>query len=115
MHEVVSWSTEALERVAPERPRHLLGIGDIDDLLIGVGLGIDTFDCAMPTRLARHGVAIVPDPDARWRVDLAKSRFRELAGADHRRLPLPGLQRRLHARIHQLRRRGPARRQDRGC
>jgi queuine tRNA-ribosyltransferase len=30
----------------------------------------------MPTRLARHGVAIVPDPAGRWRVDLAKSRFR---------------------------------------
>jgi queuine tRNA-ribosyltransferase len=38
--------------------------------------GIDTFDCAMPTRLARHGVAIVPDPEHRWRVDLAKSRWR---------------------------------------
>jgi queuine tRNA-ribosyltransferase len=76
MYEVVSWTTEALERAAPERPRHLLGIGDIDDLLIGVGLGIDTFDCAMPTRLARHGVAIVPDPEGRWRVDLAKSTWR---------------------------------------
>ncbi len=76
MHEVVDWSTAALERGAPDRPRHLLGIGDIDDLLVNVGLGIDTFDCAMPTRLARHGVAIVPEPEARWRVDLAKSRFR---------------------------------------
>ena len=76
MHEVVDWTTAALERVSPERPRHLLGIGDIDDLLVGVGLGIDTFDCAMPTRLARHGVAIVPEPENRWRVDLVKSRFR---------------------------------------
>ena len=76
MHEVVDWSTAALELAAPERPRHLLGIGDVDDLLVNVGLGIDTFDCAMPTRLARHGVAIVPEPEARWRVDLAKSRFR---------------------------------------
>ena len=39
-------------------------------------LGIDTFDCAMPTRLARHGVALIPDPQARWRVDLMKSRWR---------------------------------------
>jgi queuine tRNA-ribosyltransferase len=43
----------------------------------GVELGIDTFDCAMPTRLGRHGVAIVPDPDARWRVDLTGARWRE--------------------------------------
>jgi queuine tRNA-ribosyltransferase len=77
MHEVVGWSTEVLDRVALERPRHLLGIGDIDDLVSGVRQGIDTFDCAMPTRLARHGVAIVPEPDARWRVDLVKSRWRD--------------------------------------
>ncbi|MGO9901410.1 MAG: tRNA guanosine(34) transglycosylase Tgt [Solirubrobacteraceae bacterium] len=76
MHEVVSWTTAALARAAPERPRHLLGIGEIDDLIAGVELGIDTFDCAMPTRLARHGVALVPDPAARWRVDLVKSRWR---------------------------------------
>jgi len=76
MHQVVDWTTAALDRVTPDRPRHLLGIGDIDDLLVGVGLGIDTFDCAMPTRLARHGVAIVPDPAGRWRVDLAKARYR---------------------------------------
>jgi queuine tRNA-ribosyltransferase len=31
----------------------------------------------MPTRLGRHGVAVVPEPDARWRVDLAKGRFKE--------------------------------------
>jgi queuine tRNA-ribosyltransferase len=76
MHEVVSWTTAELERLAPERPRHLLGIGEIDDLIMGVQLGIDTFDCAMPTRLGRHGVALVPDPAHRWRVDLIKSRWR---------------------------------------
>jgi queuine tRNA-ribosyltransferase len=76
MYEVVGWTTAVLDRLAPARPRHLLGIGDIDDLLTGVQLGIDTFDCAMPTRLARHGVAIVPEPERRWRVDLAKSRWR---------------------------------------
>jgi queuine tRNA-ribosyltransferase len=76
MNEVVGWTTAALDRVAFARPRHLLGIGDVDDLLAGVQQGIDTFDCAMPTRLARHGVAIVPEPAKRWRVDLAKSRWR---------------------------------------
>ena len=45
------------------KPRHLLGIGEIDDLVRGVELGIDTFDCAMPTRIGRHGMAVVPDPD----------------------------------------------------
>jgi queuine tRNA-ribosyltransferase len=76
MFEVVRWTIEELERAAPDRPRHLLGIGDVDDLVRGVALGIDTFDCAMPTRIGRHGMAIVPDPANRWRVDLAKGRFR---------------------------------------
>lgn len=77
MHEVVSWTTAELERHAPDRPRHLLGIGDVDDLIAGVGIGIDTFDCALPTRLGRHGVALVPDPDHQWRVDLVKGQWRE--------------------------------------
>jgi queuine tRNA-ribosyltransferase len=76
MYEVVSWTTGELERCAPARPRHLLGIGDIDDLVAGVELGIDTFDCALPTRLGRHGVALVPAPAERWRVDLAKGSWR---------------------------------------
>jgi queuine tRNA-ribosyltransferase len=76
MYEVVSWTTAELERAAPERPRHLLGIGDVDDLIMGVELGVDTFDCALPTRLGRHGVALVADPSARWRLDLAKAAAR---------------------------------------
>jgi queuine tRNA-ribosyltransferase len=77
MHEVTGWATDTLDRVAPDKPRHLLGIGEIDDLIRGVEIGIDHFDCAMPTRIARHGMAVVPDPDARWRMDLAKSRFKD--------------------------------------
>ena len=50
---------------------------EIDDLIDCVAMGIDTFDCALPTRLGRHGVALVPDPDSRWRLDLVKGRWRE--------------------------------------
>jgi queuine tRNA-ribosyltransferase len=74
MYDVVGW---AMDELPVERPVHLLGIGEIDDLVRGVELGIDTFDCAMPTRIARHGMAIVPEPAARWRVDLAKARWRD--------------------------------------
>jgi queuine tRNA-ribosyltransferase len=74
MYEVVDWTTAVLP---DEKPRHLLGIGDIDDLVRGVELGIDTFDCAMPTRLGRHGVALVPEPENRWRVDLTGARWKE--------------------------------------
>jgi queuine tRNA-ribosyltransferase len=66
-----------LELTAPllpeEAPKHLLGIGDVDDLLAGIALGLDVFDCAIPTRLARHGTALVPDPENRFRLDLRKS------------------------------------------
>jgi queuine tRNA-ribosyltransferase len=72
MYEVVEW---AVDELPEERPRHLLGIGDVDDLIRGTELGIDTFDCAMPTRLGRHGMAVVPEPGSRWRVDLAKARY----------------------------------------
>jgi queuine tRNA-ribosyltransferase len=74
MFGVVEWTIEELPEA---KPRHLLGIGEVDDLVRGVELGIDTFDCAMPTRIGRHGMALVPDPERRWRVDLAKARWRE--------------------------------------
>jgi queuine tRNA-ribosyltransferase len=74
MYEVVGW---AISGIDDARPRHLLGIGDVDDLIRGVELGVDTFDCAMPTRLGRHGVAIVPEPGARWRADLTAARWKQ--------------------------------------
>ena len=41
-----------------EKPNHLLGIGDLESIDLGVALGIDTFDSSYPTRSARHGVAL---------------------------------------------------------
>ncbi|HEY7455164.1 MAG TPA: tRNA guanosine(34) transglycosylase Tgt [Thermoleophilaceae bacterium] len=73
MREVIGWSLAGLPE---EPPRHLLGIGDVDDIVHAVGAGIDTFDCATPTRLARHGTALVNDPGARWRLDLTKGAHR---------------------------------------
>ena len=58
-----------------EAPKHLLGIGEVDDLLGGIALGLDVFDCAVPTRLSRHGVALAPSPETRWRLDLRKARW----------------------------------------
>jgi queuine tRNA-ribosyltransferase len=77
MYEVVDYATRELGGEHEHKPRHLLGIGEVDDLIRGVELGIDTFDCAMPTRLGRHGTALVPDPENRWRVDLKKREWRE--------------------------------------
>jgi queuine tRNA-ribosyltransferase len=57
MHGVLAMTAPMLP---VEAPKHLLGIGEPDDLLAGIGLGIDVFDCAVPTRLARHGMALAP-------------------------------------------------------
>ncbi len=50
-----------IEEVAPllpsERPRYLMGVGTPDDLLRAVARGIDMFDCVMPSRNGRHGLA----------------------------------------------------------
>jgi queuine tRNA-ribosyltransferase len=72
MHGVLGFTVPLLPEDAP---RHLLGIGEIDDLLVGVGLGIDLFDCAIPTRLARHGTALAPAPARRFRIDLTKASY----------------------------------------
>jgi queuine tRNA-ribosyltransferase len=53
-------------------PKHLLGIGEPDDLVEGIARGIDLFDCAVPTRLARHGMALAPLPDQRYRLNLRR-------------------------------------------
>ena len=73
MREVLGW---ALQGLPDEPPRHLLGIGDVDDIVHAVRAGIDSFDCATPTRLARHGTALVPEPERRWRLDLTKSEWK---------------------------------------
>jgi queuine tRNA-ribosyltransferase len=50
-----------IEEVAPilpqDRPRYLMGVGTPEDMLEAVARGIDMFDCVMPTRNGRHGVA----------------------------------------------------------
>ncbi len=53
MREQVKWVSEYLPK---DRPVHLLGVGQIDDIIDLVKYGIDTFDCVEPTRLARMGV-----------------------------------------------------------
>ncbi|MFN8482226.1 MAG: tRNA guanosine(34) transglycosylase Tgt [Anaerolineae bacterium] len=59
------------------RPRHLLGVGAPEDLVAGVARGIDTFDCVLPTREARHGSAWT------WegRLNMKNARFAEDAAA----------------------------------
>ena len=52
MSTAVKWVNEILPK---EKPRHLLGIGEPEDLFIGIENGVDLFDCVLPTRLGRNG------------------------------------------------------------
>ena len=99
MHEVVEWG---LRPVRDEQPRHLLGIGDVDDILHAVAAGIDTFDCATPTRLGRHGTALVPDPEKRWRLDLTKPQWRESREPIADGCPCPACQEHTRGYLHYL-------------
>ncbi len=58
MHHVLDWT---LPHLPDAWPRHLLGIGEPEDLFDGVARGVDMFDCVAPTRLGRHGVLYVPE------------------------------------------------------
>lgn len=62
---------EAIAPLPPEKPRHLLGIGEPEDLFEGVAHGIDMFDCVQPTRLARTGTIYT----ARGKVNLLKNEY----------------------------------------
>ena len=65
---VLEWTIPFL----PEsKPRHLLGIGEPDDILEAIERGIDSFDCVIPTRWARHGTAIT----SQGRFNLKSAKF----------------------------------------
>jgi queuine tRNA-ribosyltransferase/7-cyano-7-deazaguanine tRNA-ribosyltransferase len=76
LYEVISWTTDVLDE---EKPRHLLGIGEVDDIFMAVERGIDTFDCVIQTRLGRMGHVFVSPPIGniknRFRFDITKSKF----------------------------------------
>ena len=71
MHRVLDWTVPLLPE---ERPRHLLGIGEIEDLFAAVRRGVDTLDCAAPTRLARNGTVFLRGAE-RHRINLRNARF----------------------------------------
>jgi queuine tRNA-ribosyltransferase len=70
MGSAVRWVNEILPE---EKPRHLLGIGEPEDLLLGIENGIDTFDCVVPTRLGRNGTLYTK----RGRMSIKNAEFRK--------------------------------------
>lgn len=75
MHAILDWTIPLLPDA---KPRHLLGIGELQDIIEGVARGIDLFDCAAPTRWARNGALIVSREiaeNAERRLNISNARF----------------------------------------
>lgn len=70
MKSSVLWTNENLPK---EKPRHLLGIGEVEDLFMGVEYGCDTFDCVAATRIARNGKVYTLD----GKINLMNEKYRE--------------------------------------
>ena len=72
MYEIVEYTAKKLGH---KHPIHLLGIGDPSDIWNLVKWGIDTFDCVSPTRLARHGAALVKTKSEK--INIKKSIYKD--------------------------------------
>ena len=59
MHNVLHWT---IPHLPENKPRHLLGIGVVEDIFESVERGVDLFDCVSPTRIARSGYAHIRPP-----------------------------------------------------
>ena len=79
MSQILDWVSG---EISGKKPVHLLGIGGVDDIFAGVERGVDSFDCADPTRIARRGdILLLPEDGGnrknRWRVNITASQFRQ--------------------------------------
>jgi queuine tRNA-ribosyltransferase len=70
MLEQVKWGTSVLPE---DKPRYVMGVGTPPQLLSMVGMGADMFDCVMPSRAARHGMAFTKDGT----LNLRNEKFKE--------------------------------------
>ena len=58
-----------IKELPEQKPRHLLGIGYLEDIPNIIAAGVDTFDCTLPTHAARHGTAFT----SKGKIDIAKA------------------------------------------
>ena len=73
MYNVMKWTVPFLPK---DKPRHLLGIGEIDDIFEAVKCGIDLFDCVAPTRMARTGTLFNRSAE-RSRIHILNAQFKD--------------------------------------
>jgi len=79
MHKILEW---VIPLLGDDKPRHLLGIGGIDDLFNSIERGIDMFDCVSPTRWARRGCLYIGPKEGgntknKFRMNIGRARFKE--------------------------------------
>ena len=76
MRDVLDWTAPFLPE---DKPRHFLGVGEIDDIFDSIEKGIDTFDCVIPTRMGRYGCIFAKPPEGnrknKFMIDIKKSIF----------------------------------------
>ncbi|MCL4354234.1 tRNA guanosine(34) transglycosylase Tgt [Patescibacteria group bacterium] len=76
---------QVLDYVSPllpkDKPRHLLGVGEPDDIFEIIERGVDTFDCVIPTRLGRTGFIFVSPSEGnlknRFKIDITKANWQD--------------------------------------
>jgi queuine tRNA-ribosyltransferase len=66
-----------IEHLPADRPRYLMGLGDPLGIVESIALGVDLFDCVLPTRLGRHGTLLTSE----GRINIKNRRFATDAGA----------------------------------
>lgn len=79
MHSILEW---VIPYLPEEKPRHLLGIGAVEDIFNSVERGIDMFDCVAPTRWARRGHLYVSPEEGgtaenKFRINIRNAQFKE--------------------------------------
>jgi queuine tRNA-ribosyltransferase len=73
MHKMIYFTALLL---STDKPRYLMGIGDLKDVLVGVEAGFDMFDCVMPTRNARNGTLFT----SRGKISIKREEFKSDSG-----------------------------------
>lgn len=99
MEQAVAWTAPELPR---DKPRYLMGVGAPEDLLNAIALGVDMFDCVMPTRNARHGNLFT----GQGRLNIKNARFARDTGPVEENCDCPACRTYSRAYMHHLFRSG---------
>jgi queuine tRNA-ribosyltransferase len=75
LRQVLSWTAPKLP---VDRPRYLMGVGEVRDIVFSVGAGVDLFDCVLPTRNGRNACAYTADGMIRLRNEVFKTDTRPI-------------------------------------